>query len=205
MRSDAFEREELIMKTFSCRSQRSIAFNRVTIFPQPAIVIQWHHCFPLYKPSHFPPFPPFSCSASQQTSASHRMLLLSLLKAKENQISPLNHSYFNGKQLDIKIKGGGKGRLEMERIGGIKISVSKIYRGNLIHDRQAVYNGGEIWAFHREVARAHSTWNNLLNDISLCSSWSPGLATGREEKHNVADAKGVLTAAQRGDASPYDP
>lgn len=40
MRSDAFEREEFIMKTFSCRSQRSIAFNRVTIFPQPAIVIQ---------------------------------------------------------------------------------------------------------------------------------------------------------------------
>lgn len=28
MRSDAFEREELIMKTFSCRSQRSITFNR---------------------------------------------------------------------------------------------------------------------------------------------------------------------------------
>lgn len=28
MRSDAFDREELIMKTFSCRSQRSIAFNK---------------------------------------------------------------------------------------------------------------------------------------------------------------------------------
>lgn len=61
----------------------------------------------------FPLFPPFLSSPSLRTSASHRMLLLSLLKAKENQISPLNHSYFNGKQPDIKKKGG----LEMERMG----------------------------------------------------------------------------------------
>lgn len=39
---------------------------------------------------------------SQSTCASHHLLLLSLLKAKKSQISPLNRSYFNGKQLDIK-------------------------------------------------------------------------------------------------------
>lgn len=175
----------------------------MTIFPQPAIVSQWHHCFLNLHIRVFPRFPPFSCSASQQTSASHRTLLLSLLKAKENQISPLNHSYFNGKQLDIKKRWGRAGD---GKNGGIKITGSKIYRGNLIYDRQAIYNGGEIWVLHGEVARAHSTWINLLNDISLCSSWSPGLTTGgREEKHNVTDAKRVLTAEQRGNASPYDP
>lgn len=58
----------------------------------------------------FPLLPPFFSSPSLRTSASHRMLLLSLLKAKENQISPLNHSYFNGKQPDIKKREGWRWR-----------------------------------------------------------------------------------------------
>lgn len=58
----------------------------------------------------------------------------------------------------------------------------------------------------REVARAHSTRNKLVNDIILCSSWSPGLTTGGcEEKHTVTDAQRVLTAEQQGNASGHDP
>lgn len=78
-----------------------LSFSDIIVF----LYINLHVCF-------FPLFPPFLSSPSLRTSASHRMLLLSLLKAKENQISPLNHSYFNGKQPDIKKKGG----LEMERM-----------------------------------------------------------------------------------------
>lgn len=53
---------------------------------------------------------PFSISfPSRSTCASHRPLILSLLKAKRSQTSPFNPSYFNGKQLNIK-KGHEEGK-----------------------------------------------------------------------------------------------
>lgn len=127
------------MKTCPSISLQNLCFTTVKIFPQQGNVSERRHrstshlrlafLLSLIPRPWYPCSSPYDInlhfhlclclslsisSSSPSTCASHRPLLLSLLKAKKSQILLLNHSYFNGKQLHIK---SGDGEEEGGNVG----------------------------------------------------------------------------------------